>query len=59
MDEQQFNEVHLDAFLCLSPPDKSGRVAELWDGGKTVGSWLAAVGYSSPFIGTLDSEDKL
>jgi hypothetical protein len=59
MDEQQFNLVHLDAFLRLSPPDKSGRVAELWDGGKKVGSWLSAVRYSSPFIETLDPGEKL
>jgi hypothetical protein len=59
MDELQFNVVHLDAFLRLSPPDESGRVAELWNGGKTIGSWLAAVGYSSSYIETLDPEERL
>jgi len=56
---QHLSKAHLEAFLHLSPPDRSGRVSEIWDGGKKVGSWLAAVGYSSPFVKALAPEDKL
>jgi hypothetical protein len=53
MTTSTFNKVHLSEFLKRSPPHAVGRMTEVWDGGKQPGSWLAAVGYTSPFITAL------